>query len=1005
VIRGALRLAGALLLTAVLAPVPAGSAGASTASGTPPPPGTGDLSVRVEEGDGGRPVVVLTNRGDAACRVAAVALGTVRVTAASQGGAAIRPSSAPLAFGQDPRHRIAETLRVLEPGRSADLRLPTVPRGSGVSLMSATLATTTRATAWLFPVAPGRPLDVEVAYELPVTPRDDGPPPCAATSAKGSVVAGAAPAGRGVPGPAVALAAGAALLGVAAVVVVVVVLRRRRRAAAVVTAVLALGALHVTSGPGDAAAVIIVSPGHGDAYGLCAQAFGAPGGDPAGIFPVLSRPDVRVTIIDPEPAEDSGTLNWQYREDNGDITVSWNSGPAPRGPAGPDEECGTLYHELFHAYEDGVLDKFDDSECVTAEGPTGIPVGEVNATRAENQFRAAVGLPPLDSYGYLKLPAGPCRPPPPEEPPPACTGSCGSSYADPHLDTFDGRHYSFQAVGEFVAARSERGGFEVQVRQLAAAGVRYASRNRAVAMRLGGARLEVRQREQEVDVLVSGRPVRLGRTLRLPGGGTLRSTDVHRGARLTATAEDRSVVHLWAQGNAGVRLDIQPAASHRGRLEGLFGDFDGRPENDLRTRDGGTIAAERPSHDDLYPRFADTWRVTPASSLFTYPPGEGTETHTDRTFPERLPEPGRLPGWQAAESLCRSRGVTDPVALADCTFDVAITGDADYAVAAVQGQALRGAVGIDGPPVTVRLGRGDSARLAFAGRAGQEVTLSVATGDEVPVDCGALRVVDERDDVVAQGCLAGGNGGIGAFTLPADGTYRVVVQPRAGSGTARLTLSSVTAIADRLRPGGAPVDVAVDRPGRAARVTFEGRAGQRLYLAAAGSFPIDCGALRVVDAAGRDVASGCTNGDRGEIDAFRLPSGGRHTVVVDTRNDLTGTLRLTLFEAAVRNGTIAVGGPPVRATVAGPGGVVRLTFDARAGDAVTVTARTRDMPTDCGALAVLGPREEIVGSGCVAADTGGIPGPLTLRATGRYTLVLDPGSRTTGSAELRVTRR
>lgn len=125
--------------------------------------------------------------------------------------------------------------------------------------------------------------------------------------------------------------------------------------------------------------------------------------------------------------------------------------------------------------------------------------------------------------------------------------------------------------------------------------------------------------------------------------------------RVLEPGQSASQVAVQYQGSSGLRLEIRPAASRRGRLEGLFGDFDGRPENDLRLRDGATLGPEKPEHDDLYPR---------------------------------------------------------------CSFDVALTGDADDAQAAVSGQASRGkasrgALRVDGPPVAVRLGAGSPAEPAF----------------------------------------------------------------------------------------------------------------------------------------------------------------------------------------------------------------------------------------------------------------------------------------------------
>ena len=52
----------------------------------------------------------------------------------------------------------------------------------------------------------------------------------------------------------------------------------------------------------------------------------------------------------------------------------------------------------------------------------------------------------------------------------------------------------------------------------------------------------------------------------------------------------------------------------------------------MRTSTGGALP-DTPGFGDLYPGFADSWRVTDATSLFTYPLGASTATYTDRGFP------------------------------------------------------------------------------------------------------------------------------------------------------------------------------------------------------------------------------------------------------------------------------------------------------------------------------------------------------------------------------------
>ncbi len=65
----------------------------------------------------------------------------------------------------------------------------------------------------------------------------------------------------------------------------------------------------------------------------------------------------------------------------------------------------------------------------------------------------------------------------------------GGSNGDPHLATFDGVRYDFQAAGEFVLARGP--GFEVQARQEPWRSSRSVSINTQFAMRVGAARVTV----------------------------------------------------------------------------------------------------------------------------------------------------------------------------------------------------------------------------------------------------------------------------------------------------------------------------------------------------------------------------------------------------------------------------------------------------------------------------------------------------------------------------------
>jgi hypothetical protein len=202
-----------------------------------------------------------------------------------------------------------------------------------------------------------------------------------------------------------------------------------------------------------------------------------------------------------------------------------------------------------------------------------------------------------------------------------------------------------------------------------------------------------------------------------------------------------------------------PLAEERdGRMAGIAGNADGDGgANDFRTRDGRLLASP-PDFDALYKDFAESWRVTPETTLFDYAPGESTETFTNRDMPV---EPVTLedlgPAERArAESVCREAGLRSGPALEECLFDYALTGDEVFIQSALSQQSPPefeldpGGVSIDGPStafaahrVTLRI-HGPIERgywLGFApresptaGKAANPYSATVLSGDEQEVD-------------------------------------------------------------------------------------------------------------------------------------------------------------------------------------------------------------------------------------------------------------------------------
>ncbi|HEX6872809.1 MAG TPA: VWD domain-containing protein, partial [Micromonosporaceae bacterium] len=595
-------------------------------------------------GETSAPVVVLTNQGDQPCQALTTATGTVTVSRARQGERDIDPLPIIPSFDDDLGVQLRQKWRTLAPGERLELGLAMVPIDQGRQALRTVSWAPLAEIGALYPVDPAAPLTLEVRYAAPITP-PDGAPACLAAQGTGST---RSPAGAGDARRWLVVAAVVAVVLVIAVLVVLLLVRRRRgkASAAPAAAVILLGAVTfaLVGWPATPArATITFGPGAGP-VGDCLASMRAPGGDPGNILPTLDDPSIHVTI-----SRDSAGGFGENRLDPHNIYVYWTPGStAPFGDGVARNDCDELYHELYHAFEDTRPQGVDLHECITAAGPSGISIKEVNATRAENARRAALGHPTRGVYGDNPLPTGECRPPTDDTPlchpsrgcPPPDNDDRGSTHADPHLSTFDGFRYDFQAVGEFTVSRdpSANGAsaFDIQARQAPWFSSRQVAVNTAVAANVAGDRVEVRLAEGKLVTLVNGteKPDLTGP---LPAGGAVtRST--HRGGEvITVDWPDTSYLQVTPFGGGSLTAVVRVAPARAGRLVGLLGDRDGDPLDDLRIGAGAPLKGAQ--YDDLYPAFADSWRVTDATSLFTYAAGTSTASYTDRTFPDRSPVP------------------------------------------------------------------------------------------------------------------------------------------------------------------------------------------------------------------------------------------------------------------------------------------------------------------------------------------------------------------------------
>jgi hypothetical protein len=142
----------------------------------------------------------------------------------------------------------------------------------------------------------------------------------------------------------------------------------------------------------------------------------------------------------------------------------------------------------------------------------------------------------------------------------------------------------------------------------------------------------------------------------------------------------------------------------------------------LVARNGLVLSTEF-SSTDLYGRFAESWRISQDESLFYYAQGESTATFTDRSVPRESVTLASLdPAKRAdAERQCRAAGITAPGPLAECTLDLAVTGDRSFLSSAALAQAVS-RNGIASPSTaTTAGGQAGSLMVSGTGKQGYEV--------------------------------------------------------------------------------------------------------------------------------------------------------------------------------------------------------------------------------------------------------------------------------------------
>ncbi len=953
------------------------------------------LTATLQTENRANPVLILTNQGSEPCKIASTALGTITITRLDQQGKEIDAVPIQVGFEEDPALFLQDQLEELAPAESLEIPLPVSDLNSKPALRTIVWSPEAGSFGALYPFSPDTPYQLALTYSIPLV-EVEGPPLCgSATATTGSTLPPLIEQAATVP-----WWVGAAILtSIILILILLIWIWKKRRSPGttktkkssthqILKAVLIGSLLAGLAATRPVSADYTVPAGDEGAFNECMDTFN-------------SHPDITGPILD---ALGRGTIVIETNRDrenyatdypDGSYHIHWDPESVYNyhsdGGTITSTPCDRLFHEMYHVYE-MMNGTFNRAPC----GSSGIETKEVTATRAQNQLREALGLPPRTHYGDTPLPTGDCSEP---AAPSDCTGSdCGSSRGDPHLKTFDTLRYSFQAAGEFILAKSTVDTFEVQVRQQPWLDSRTVAVTTAVSMRNGTDRIELHLQNGSPILLINGSAQTITKRT-LPAGGTVSSVN---GRKITVTWPDGTTVVTGPVGSLNLDITVNPSPERVGKLEGLLGNYNAETADDLVIR--GTTETVTPAFESLYPRFADSWRVTPESSLFTYSDGTSTETYTDRRFPYQEVTADTVPNRAFAEAVCTAMGVIDPVSRENCIIDVASTGRPEFAASALADQQAAAITRDDtGEAITLTTEEDDTARASFDATAGEQVFVDLINASATS-RCGTLLLFNQAGDRIATGCIINGRGSIDTTELPESGRYTISIANWSEMPAARLRLIRVQDQSIDITPDGPVVEAQLATPGMKTIATFQAEAGQNVFIEATEStLPSQCGGLKLLSPEGKTLKTGCIIGSSGSINTTELPERGTYSVVLDPSDRDVGSAKLRLYAISNLEESITIGGSAVQLQLDKPGTSARLNFTGTAGQTVFIEVTDNTLPGQCGGFALIDAAGERVANGCILGATGSMEEDgIALPADGRYTILIDPSDEHIGSLKVRV---
>lgn len=300
---------------------------------------------------------------------------------------------------------------------------------------------------------------------------------------------------------------------------------------------------------------------------------------------------------------------------------------------------------------------------------------------------------------------------------------------------------------------------------------------------------------------------------------------------------------------------------------------------------------------------------------------------------------------------------------------------------------------------------GQNALIAFSGAANTQVSIAVTNVPYTGCSSMNLTVLNPDGSQLATTSLCYQSGGtLSNLTLPANGTYTVVVDPQ-GPQTGAVTLTLASNLNEAISPN-TPINITLSAAGEIAQLTFNATAGQLGSVNVTNStFPGGCysAIITVLNPDGSQLASTSMCFQLfGFIDQFTFPTTGTYTLVVAPQNGGTGSATVGVYEFSNQTATTSIGSPTTIAFNI-PGQNANVAFTGSPGQTLNVWATNVSIP-GCNSvnLTLYNPdASQAAGTSLCGQSNGGFQ-EVHLTQSGSYTLFVDPQGASTGSATIAI---